>query len=376
MCIIMYAPKGGSIAESKIRTAFKNNSDGAGVMWYDRGGTVRYKKGFKRVDELVAFFNLISPEVPRAIHCRIATSGRVSAKTCHPFPIVANVEDMGVAEGIGKKGCLMHNGIFSKYTPKDGMKSEYSDTMFFTSRVIYPIVKSHMIFNKGVDELLSDMTSRVLLFLPKGRVIKYGTWYKDDEENFYASNYTYENYYSYYGYGYYGGTYSNYSKTNPYYKDSDDWWKSRTPTCTVTSTTPANRSVVITSTANNAGSKLAQVKKKSEIVKPEYFFNIQLSAADEKEAEDLFYDFLDTYYGYIVDCDDYTSDAYLIPIDKGIWEFWVESYEDLDKLQKIQHPYMINYFEKYTEDGKSEVVTPTKPTENSPQPLIARPTNG
>lgn len=357
MCIIMYVPKGGSVADEKIRTAFKNNSDGAGVMWYDTAGSVRFKKGFKKVDDLINFFHRISPEVPRAIHCRIATSGRVSARTCHPFPIVESVQDMGESEGVGKKGCLMHNGIFSKYTPKDGLKSDYSDTMFFTSRVIYPIVKSNMIQNKGVEELLSDMTSRVLIFLPKGRVFKYGTWYKDDEENFYASNYTYENYYSYYGYGY-GGSYYNNNYTNPYRKD--DWWKSRNPSCTTANitTTPSTVTVVSTAPVVKTESKLDTVKKKSDIVKPEYFFNIQLTAKDEQEAEDFFYDFLDTYYGYIVDCDDYTADAYLIPIDTGIWEFWVEAYDDLDKLQKIKAPYMINYFEKYTEDGKSDVVTP------------------
>lgn len=353
MCIIMYVPKGGSVAESKIRTAFKNNSDGAGVMWYDRAGTVRYKKGFKKVEELINFFNRISPEVPRAIHCRIATSGRVSARTCHPFPIVEKVEDMGNAEGVGKKGCLMHNGIFSKYTPKDGMKCDYSDTMFFTSRVIYPIVKSNMIFNKGVEELLSDMTSRVLLFLPKGRVVKYGTWYKDDEEDFYASNYTYENYSYYYGYGY-NGCYGTY--TNPYYNKSNEWWKSRTPSCTTTQTTTPDTSKTISVVSTSGG--LDSVKKKSAIIKPEYFFNIQLTAKDANEATDLFYDFLDTYYQSIVDCDDYDADAYLIPIDTGIWEFWVEAYDDLDKLKKIQAPYMINYFEKYTEDGQSELVTP------------------
>ena len=197
MCIAIYIPEGKDITEKQIRNAFSNNPDGAGVMHYDRNGQVHWAKGFMDVEKLITYWkHSTSSKYPRAIHCRIATSGKISKGCCHPFPITDELDDMLVPNGISTSGCLIHNGIFSKYTPKEGMLCKYSDTMFYTKKVIYPL--KSLLNNLGVEELLEDMTSRVLVFLPNYEVHRYGKWEYEKEQGFYASNDTYDYDYSYY----------------------------------------------------------------------------------------------------------------------------------------------------------------------------------
>lgn len=191
MCIALYIPVGKTITEKQIRNSFGNNPDGAGIMHYNKDGEVCYSKGFMDIDSLLAYWNHnTSGKYPRAIHCRIATSGKISKGCCHPFPITDNLDAMLEPRGKSKTGCLIHNGVFARYTPIEGMKSLYSDTMYFTQKVIYPL--RQVLNNSGVDELMSDMTSKVLVFLPNYEVHRYGKWEYDEYGGFYASNLTYD----------------------------------------------------------------------------------------------------------------------------------------------------------------------------------------
>jgi hypothetical protein len=205
MCIIMYFPTGKNAKKETLATAFKNNPDGGGVMYY-KGDSVMYQKGFMDFDTFYKFWETLPTNTPRAVHFRIATSGKVSAGCCHPFPICDNLEQMLEPVGTPEKGCLMHNGIFSEYTPKDGLLSPYSDTMFYNKDLIYPILP--VIDNTSVIKLLGQMTSRVLLFLPD-EVLRFGDWVQDKEQGFFASNSTYENYVYTYPTTYYDGYYAN-----------------------------------------------------------------------------------------------------------------------------------------------------------------------
>ena len=306
MCIIMYAKTNQTIGEKKIRTAFINNPDGAGIMWYDRGGKVHYRKGFDKAENLIEFFKSLGTDIPRAIHCRIATSGKVSTRTCHPFPIVDSFNEMGKEKGVPKFGAMMHNGIFSRYTPTGGMKSDYSDTMNYNKQVIYPLVKNKAISNEGVINLLSEMTSRVLLFLPNFIVGRFGAWTEDKEEGFLASNDTYDHERFIYTYPTY---YTNY--------DSPNWWKEKKSS--VTTTNPI-------------------------IIKPQYTYSIMVNAKSYCDACDLMETFIDKYRGCIVD-ENFVIET-LTSIDTNIYEFSFDAYRKLEELQDIKDPYFILYIKK------------------------------
>lgn len=314
MCIIMYAPINKTIKEEKIRNAFENNPDGAGVMWYDPKGNVHYRKGFTEADKLVSFFKGLGVSTPRAIHCRIATSGAVSTKTCHPFPIVEKIEDMGYEKGDPELGAMMHNGIFSAYTPKEGMKADYSDTMNFDRWVIYPLVSKGCIDNPGVINLLSDMTSRVLLFLPDFIVGRFGNWVEDKEDGFIASNDTYK----YVKYHYPKPTYPC---TGAYsYDYTDGWWK-----------------------LNNKSTKTT-TKTTTKVRKPQYSYSIMVNAKSYYDAADLMDSFLANYVGMIVDEDEAMET--LQCIDKGMYEFSFDAYDSIEKFHAVKDPYFISYWQK------------------------------
>lgn len=222
MCIALYIPTGKTITEQQIRNSFGNNPDGAGVMHYDRNGDVIYAKGFMDVESLLAYWkHNTTSKYPRAIHCRIATSGKISKGCCHPFPITDNLDTMLEPRGKSKTGCLIHNGVFARYTPVEGMKSLYSDTMYFTQKVIYPL--RQVLDNSGVDELMADMTSRVLVFLPNYEVHRYGKWEYEKENGFYASNSTYD--YSTIDWKKYTSAINTTTTTTkPYYYGTDYGW--------------------------------------------------------------------------------------------------------------------------------------------------------
>lgn len=333
MCIIMYAPSKVKISEENLRNAFEYNSDGAGVMYYDREGNVHYKKGFNKFSKLWNFFDSLDDSLPRAVHCRIATSGKVATKTCHPFPITDKVEDMGEAEGVSKYGCLMHNGIFSKYTPDKGMMCDYSDSMYYTAKVIYPL--RDIIMNEGVLRLLQDMTSRVLLFLPKFKILKFGSWEQDSEEKFYASNDTYEERYKYY-YGAYGA-WGDYAACYPYTSGAT---KANGKGLTALS----DKKYYSSSTGNTYiqnGNTIIPVHSSYEVKKKEgrFMYSIIINAYRYTDAEADMYEFLEDFYDCITD-EDMPYDT-LQEIDTNMWEFCVETDKEIDKLVKF--PYTVSY---------------------------------
>lgn len=198
MCIIGYAPAGVKIEERTIRTMFSCNPDGAGIMWKPlEGGDVMIRKGFMKVDDLIKAYNEIPVECDKAIHCRIATSGKISAACCHPFPVRPKTSMM--KKTVDKcYMALMHNGVIRQCTPKDGMKADYSDSMLFAAKYLYPLQKQ--IGKECVQDLLEDFAaSRLLIMRDNAKTIMLGNWIEDKETGAFYSNPTYKDIgYSYY----------------------------------------------------------------------------------------------------------------------------------------------------------------------------------
>lgn len=327
MCIAIYVPANKDINDDKIRNAFANNKDGAGVMHYDRHGQVHYTKGFMDVESLIKYWrHSTSSKFPRAIHCRIATSGKISKGCCHPFPITNNLDDMLKPSGIGMNGCLIHNGVFSRYTPKEGMASPYSDTMFFTQKVIFPV--ADLLNNSGVEELLSDMTSKVLVFLPNFEVHRYGKWEYESEDGFYASNDTYSYDWNDWKRWYSTGSYSTYK---PY--SYDNIGTTVYDSCTGKTSTLAN--------------KWDDWEEEEKPMTDGY--GIAVCAETLEKAKDLMYDFIDRYWNSLVDggWDTYES---LERYDDTTWLFYVTTHQDISNAID-QSLYTVYEHCRYDKDG-------------------------
>lgn len=202
MCIIAYAKSGVQIKERVIKTMFAANPDGAGIMWKPKeGGSVQIHKGFMNVADLLKAWAEIPVESDKAIHCRIATSGKISAACCHPFPVRPKTSMMTKASDKCYMA-LMHNGVIHQCTPTKGMKANYSDSMLFAAKYLYPLQKQ--IDKECVQDLLEDFSnSRLLIMRENGDTIKLGRWIESD--GVYYSNDSFEDV----GWGYYGKWHKN-----------------------------------------------------------------------------------------------------------------------------------------------------------------------
>ena len=319
MCIAIYIPEGKDIKDEQIRNAFANNKDGAGVMHYDRHGQVHYAKGFMDVETLIKYWrHSTSSKYPRAIHCRIATSGKVSKGCCHPFPITDDLDIMLQPQGISTTGCLIHNGVFSRYTPKEGMLSRYSDTMVFTKKVIYPL--REVLNNSGIDELMSDMTSKVLVFLPNYEVHRYGRWEFDKEGGFYASNDTYD-----YNYGDWKRWYNNGAHYCSYLPYSYD----KPYTCTT-----KKDDVKVYDTCSGSTFSLPKTTHYDDLSsydkEPTDGYGIIIQAKTMEKAQDLVDDFIDKYWDSLIDGGWEAIDT-LESFDDDHWIFYVQTHQDISK---------------------------------------------
>lgn len=308
MCVILYAPPKHDIKEEYLVNAFINNPDGAGIMHYNKQGQVIYQKGFMDIDSMLNYWRKTDGEFPRAVHCRIATSGVINKENCHPFPINYDLEAMKCEMAVSNIGCLMHNGVLDDYTPKEGMKSKYSDSMIFNKCVIAPLVLGGCIDNDGVKELLNNLSSRFLLFLPNFKVLMFGNW-EVSQDGFMASNYSFQ-YKKDYG-RYYGLIDDD---------EVDDW---------------------DVYSVNDYGFSVSGIL-------PRVQYTIQ-----SKDGFDMIDDFVDDYGDYMID----TNEPYCtyINYDGGIMEFLVDIYPDTDFERFLNtNKYTIVYKEIITEEATNK----------------------
>lgn len=100
MCLIAYVPDGRELDADVYTSAFKDNSDGIGIM--SRLGVVRFL-GAKMLKKARRYVRVqLAPQgIEYAIHFRFATHGDVNIANTHPFALPDN------------KSYLMHNGVIS-----------------------------------------------------------------------------------------------------------------------------------------------------------------------------------------------------------------------------------------------------------------------
>ena len=113
MCIIAISPLGKDVwPRETVKEMLRRNPDGCGVAFTTKNGVV-FKKGMTSVDEVMSYLNKITNPTKRIIvlHARIATSGKVDALRCHPFPIDVRNAKSGRANMV-----FFHNGILSAYS--------------------------------------------------------------------------------------------------------------------------------------------------------------------------------------------------------------------------------------------------------------------
>lgn len=189
MCIIAYVPAKKTLDKKIIENMFINNPDGAGIAWRANVSTpTYYTKGFTNAESVIEAFNALPKNFERALHFRIATSGKISAACCHPFPITKNVSIMKKTKGQADN-IVFHNGMIHFCTPLKGMEADISDTMLFTKDYLNKL--KNILHFKHIQTLIEEATnSRFLIFNKGQKALMLGHWVKDN--GIYYSNTTYK----------------------------------------------------------------------------------------------------------------------------------------------------------------------------------------
>ena len=176
MCVIASMPKRKRLSDNDIMTMFAANPDGAGLC-YPHNGRVIIRKGFFTVEELLKAYHSVPKNAPVIVHCRIATSGGISERTCHPFALGDGVKRMD------SRSCnfaIAHNGVLS------GLGSnKMSDTQEYITRVLRPLRQltnaetvAELDCGAGtvIEATLQD--NRMIIMDKRGSVVLYGKWHK------------------------------------------------------------------------------------------------------------------------------------------------------------------------------------------------------
>lgn len=184
MCVICYIPKESKgLSYEDICDMWYTNPHGAGMMWLENNGKVAFRKGYFDVDELYRDYLIVKNDynLECALHFRIATSGGINDKMCHPF-VMTNKDNLIVKTYGYSDVCVMHNGMINIPHRKD-----FSDTAEYIMHNLYPMYKKDDRFflhltkrQKALLENEIGFGSKLLIFSDEG-IEMVGRWskYKD-----------------------------------------------------------------------------------------------------------------------------------------------------------------------------------------------------
>lgn len=144
MCVIIHKPKDVVIPPEKIEQAWRNNKDGFGITFVDRGEFNIRKWLSKDPDDINKFLEGIT-DCDAMLHLRYKTKGSVSRDNLHPFSVLTQKK-----HGVNLQ--FFHNGTLYAFGDADK-----SDTNDFNDKIIRPMfemlaVKHELDLNAMLDD--------------------------------------------------------------------------------------------------------------------------------------------------------------------------------------------------------------------------------
>ena len=160
MCLIIKTDTPKQLSLQLLETAYNNNSDGFGVMFFNQGKLHTQKivpKTFKDIEKLWSKYNNL--DVPMGLHFRFNTNGDTARSMSHPFQVLSK------AKGDDRDMWVMHNG---PQLPTPMIDDNKSDTHQFVKWVLRPQLSANpkLLYNAEWQEMIEDLIgSDKLLFL-------------------------------------------------------------------------------------------------------------------------------------------------------------------------------------------------------------------
>ena len=161
MCLIIKANSPKDLDLNLMECAYENNSDGFGVMFYNKGKVHTHKivpKNFEDIHKVWKQYRDVNTQV--GIHFRFTTAGNTCRDLSHPFQVLRKGEN-----GADRDLWVMHNGA---KLPTPMIDKNKSDTHQFIKWVIRPqlLNNPNLLYNAEWTESLEDLIgSDKLLFL-------------------------------------------------------------------------------------------------------------------------------------------------------------------------------------------------------------------
>ncbi|MBQ3339812.1 MAG: hypothetical protein IJG82_09535 [Atopobiaceae bacterium] len=186
MCIILTCKPNTRPSSDLVANCFYNNPDGAGIMWVENG-RVQTSKGYMSEDALEKAIASVPKESPLVIHMRIATSGGVSAGTCHPFPVSKSLTVLH-AENTECDAAVAHNGVIKGM--HTNAKLGVSDTVTFVSDVIARMWRRDNKVTRKMKRRISAAApnNRFAILTKSGNVYRIGDGWESVSPGIEASN--------------------------------------------------------------------------------------------------------------------------------------------------------------------------------------------
>lgn len=190
MCIIAIQPLGVKIKESTLRNCWNANKDGAGIMYVENGKLIVNKvmTSFEEFMKIKRHADKMQSNI--VMHFRIATSGGINERNCHPFKVNNDLY-------------FCHNGILDIDVP---LNSNINDTQIFNNSFMKGL-PNNFVQNDSIMNLIEYTIGNRNKFV-----------FMDSSGQFYILNEnagTWEN----------GAWYSNSSyKSSPYHYNSGTKW--------------------------------------------------------------------------------------------------------------------------------------------------------
>ena len=157
MCLIVLVNDKKSFNKDDLKTAYRRNQNGMGVMYVNKNNEFVSDKFLpKNENEVINFYNLHASNTNKiAIHLRFTTQGKTNKKNCHPF--ISYKKDNHF---IG----LMHNGA---RLPIPLHNKNFSDTWHYNEYLKNLFQHNpKLIFNKDFQRELEDhIGTEKLIFL-------------------------------------------------------------------------------------------------------------------------------------------------------------------------------------------------------------------
>ena len=225
MCIIVAKDKKSKLPSmDTLEMCFNHNSDGAGIMYVDKGQVV-IDKGYMTFNDLKKHLEVLYKKFNNfknkalVLHFRIGTSGTNTKENTHPYCISNSYKDLHRTKILCDLG-MAHNGIINQYTPLDN-KHNTNDTQEFIMKYIAPMYEHYRDFykNEYILDGLSDITNSRLVFLDTKENLYYVGDFIEDKGIKY-SNTSYKPYLYNYN-SYYRGT----EEESEYW---NKWWDKKT----------------------------------------------------------------------------------------------------------------------------------------------------